>query len=247
MEKMIEIFNSITLPAFLAAPEKDTHPGLILIHEIWGLDEHIKDVTKRFSKEGYVVLAPDLFFGTLIENSVSPDLFAQMGNPKTRDEAQKKMRAALAPMQSPEFAKDMMHKLEMCFNYLEEQEYCNGTIGVLGFCFGGSYSFALAAEQPKVKVAIPFYGQAPSEGQIEKISCPILAFYGEQDENLMKTLPELKEMMKKHRKHFQEVVYPNCGHAFFNDTNPKRYNKEAATDAWPKTLTFLSTNLSFFV
>src|SRR5579864_7408253 len=136
MEKMIEISNSITLPAFLATPEGgNTYPGIILIHEIWGLDDHIKDVTKRYAKEGYVVLAPDFFAGTPIENAVSPDLFAQMSNPATRDEAQKKMRAALAPMQSPDFAKDMIHKLQMCFSNLEKQQQCNGKIGVLGFCF----------------------------------------------------------------------------------------------------------------
>jgi carboxymethylenebutenolidase len=243
MEEMIEISNSIKLPAFLASAENGNHPGLILIHEIWGLDDHMKDVTKRFAKEGYIALAPDLFAGTPIENAVSPSLFAEMGDPAKRDEAQKKMRAALAPMQSPEFAKDMMHKLEMCFSYLRKLKSCNGTIGVLGFCFGGSYSFALASEQPGIKAAVPFYGQAPSEEQIEKISCPVLAFYGEQDTNLIDHLEELKDSMKKYGKDFQSVVYPNAGHAFFNDTNPNRYNKEAATDAWKKSLEFLSKNL----
>jgi len=244
MEKMVKVLNVTVLPAFLATPDgKDKHPGIILIHEIWGLDDHIKDVTKRYAKERYVVLAPDLFAGTPIENAVSPNLFAEMGDPAKRDEAQKKMRAALAPMQSPEFAKEMIHKLQKCFTYLEKQENCNGSIGVLGFCFGGSYSFALAAVEPKIKVAVPFYGQAPTEEKTEKISCPVLAFYGEQDENLISTLPELKDMMKKYNKDFEAIVYPNCGHAFFNDTNPNRYNKEAATDAWKRTLTFLSENL----
>jgi len=244
MEKMVEISNSITLPAFLASPEgKDTYPGIILIHEIWGLDDHIKDVTKRYAKEGYVVLAPDLFAGTPIENAVSPSLFAEMGDPAKRDEAQKKMRAALAPMQSPEFAKDMIHKLQMCFSYFEKQEKCNGAIGVLGFCFGGSYSFALATTQPKLKAAVSFYGQAPEADKIEAINCPVLAFYGEQDTNLIDHLDELKNNMKKYKKEFESVVYPNTGHAFFNDSNRNRYNKEASDDAWKKSLAFLSKNL----
>jgi carboxymethylenebutenolidase len=245
MEKMIEISNSIKLPAFLSTPdiEEKTYPGIILIHEIWGLDDHIKDVTKRFARQGYAVLAPDLFAGTPVENAVSPDLFAQMHDPAKRDEAQKKMRAALAPMQSPEFAKDMLHKLQMCFSYMEKQKNCNGNIGVLGFCFGGSYSFALAAAQPKIKAAIPFYGQGPSVDKIEKINCPVLAFYGEQDANLIDHLEELKAEMKKYKKDFTSVVYPDTGHAFFNDTNPNRYNNEAAQDAWKKSLAFLSKNL----
>jgi carboxymethylenebutenolidase len=240
---MIEISNSITLPAFIASPGKSKHPGIILIHEIWGLDDHIKDVTDRFSEEGYIVLAPDLFAGTPIENAVSPSLFAEMHDPVKRDEAQKKMRAALAPMQSPDFAKDMIHKLQMCFSYLEKQEECNGKIAVLGFCFGGSYSFALAAAQPKIKAAVPFYGQPLNSEKMDAVTCPILAFYGEEDTNLISTLPDLKKEMKKHGKDFEAIVYPNTGHAFFNDTNPNRYNKEAATDAWKKTLAFLSKNL----
>lgn len=244
MQKIIEISNSIILPAFIAAPDEDNkYPGIILIHEIWGLDNHIKEVTKRFSNQGYIVLAPDLFAGTPIENAVSSDLFAEMGNPATRDEAQKKMRAALAPMQSPEFAEDMMHKLQMSFSYLEKQSNCNGSIGVLGFCFGGTYSFALAAAEPKIKAAVPFYGQPLDIEKSEKVTCPILAFYGDQDEHLIQTLPVLKKGMKKYKKDFEAIVYPNAGHAFFNDTNPNRYNKEAATDAWVKTLTFLKKNL----
>lgn len=245
MEKMIEISNSISLPAFLSVPDEDkSYPGIILIHEIWGLDNHIKDVTNRYAKEGkYAVLAPDLFAGTPIENAVSPDLFVQMHDPAKRDEAQKKMRAALAPMQSPEFAKDMVHKLQMCFSFLEKQTFCNGNIGVLGFCFGGSYSFAMAAAQQKIKAAVPFYGQAPSEDKIEKINCPVLAFYGEQDTNLVDHLEELKSTMKKYKKDFTSYVYPDTGHAFFNDSNSNRYNKKAADDAWEKSLAFLSKNL----
>jgi carboxymethylenebutenolidase len=245
MEKMVEISNSLTLPAFLSVPDKEKiYPGIILIHEIWGLDDHIKAVTNRYASEaGYAVLAPDLFAGTPVENAVSPDLFAQMHDPAKRDEAQKKMRAALAPMQSPEFAKDMLNKLEMCVSYLEKQKFCNSKIGVLGFCFGGSYSFALAAAQPKIKAAVPFYGQAPSEDKIEKINCPILAFYGEEDTNLVDNLESLKAQMKKYKKDFISIVYPDAGHAFFNDTNPRRYNNEAAQDAWKKSIAFLSENL----
>lgn len=244
MEKMIEISNGITLPGFLATPEKEgKYPGIILIFEIWGLTDHMKDVARRLANEGYVVLLPDLFANTKLENAVTPDLFAEMRDPTKRDEAQKKMRAVLAPMHSPEFATDMMHKLELSYSYLKKNEACNGTIGTVGFCFGGTYSFALSAVEPEIKASVPFYGQPPTEEQIEKITCPTLAFYGEQDENLISTLPKLEDEMKRHNKGFDSVIYPNTGHAFFNDTNKSRYNKEAATDAWKRTLTFLSENL----
>jgi len=116
----------------------------------------------------------------------------------------------------------------------------NGNVGVLGFCFGGTYAFALAASDKRVKATVPFYGHAPEPlDKVDKISCPILAFYGEQDTNLVDPLPELKDAMKKYDKNFDAVVYPNCGHAFFNDTNPGRYNKEAAQDSWKNLLHFL--------
>jgi carboxymethylenebutenolidase len=115
---------------------------------------------------------------------------------------------------------------------------------VVGFCFGGTYSFHLAAHDPRVKVAVPFYGQPPTEAEIPNIACPVLAFYGDQDANLMQTLPALKENMQKNGKPFEAIVYPGVGHAFFNDTNTRAYNREAAQDAWGKTLAFLKANLA---
>ena len=249
MEQMITIkepVSSVTFPGFLIAPTGNaTYPALILIHEIWGLNDHIKDVAKRYAKEGYLVFAPDLFAGTPIENCVSPELFAEMRDPAKRDEAQKKMRKALAPMQSPEFAKDMIQKLQACFAYLEEHKNSTKKIGVLGFCFGGTYCYTLATEQPNLQAAVPFYGHAPEPlEKLKTISCPVLAFYGEQDTGLVSALPELKEAMKTYHIDFEAVVYSNCGHAFFNDTNKHMYNKAAATDSWKKSIAFLAQNLT---
>jgi carboxymethylenebutenolidase len=116
-------------------------------------------------------------------------------------------------------------------------------VAVCGFCFGGSYSYSLAISESRLKAAVPFYGHASTEiSELQKINCPVLAFYGEKDENLMSTLPELKENMKAAGVNYEAVVYPNCGHAFFNDTNKFAYNQEAATDAWQRTLRFLAAN-----
>ena len=75
------------------------------------------------------------------------------------------------------------------------------------------------------------------------INCPVLAFYGDQDAGLMQSLPQLKADMEQHHKQFQAVVYPNTGHAFFNDTNPRTYNPQAAQNAWEKCLSSLKENI----
>jgi carboxymethylenebutenolidase len=117
-------------------------------------------------------------------------------------------------------------------------------VGVTGFCFGGSYTFHLAAHDTRIKAAVPFYGQPPAPDEIPQITCPILAFYGDQDANLMQSLPQLKEDMARDNKQFEAVVYPGAGHAFFNDTNAYMYNPGFAKDAWEKTLAFLHKHLA---
>ena len=230
--------------AYLALPD-DVGPCLILIHEVWGLNAHIRDVADRFAAEGYVVLAPDLLSKTGIPDKVSPELMRRADDPATRDEAQKEMRAAMAPMQSPEFAAETLETLKGCYEFLRQHEATTGIVAVIGFCFGGTYAFALAAEEPDLACAIPFYGH--SEGIMEKLDqilAPILAFYGEQDTALVSTLPDLEEAMAEHDVEFSYVAYEGTGHAFFNDTNPSTYNEAAAKDSWNKSLAFLSEHTS---
>ncbi len=245
MKKDVKIpFEKSPVSAYCAIPDSlGKQPALIVIHEIWGINAHIKDIVNRIQAQGFIALAPDLLSETGITEKISPKLLQEMHNPATKDEAQKKMREALAPMQMPEFAEKTRAKLQACFSYLKNEEHCNGNIGVIGFCFGGTYCFALASAQPQLKAAVPFYGHAPEPEKIKSIHCPILAFYGEKDTNLVDHLPELTEEMAAYHKQFESVVYPDCGHAFFNDTNPNMYNKEAADDAWERTLAFLKDNL----
>jgi len=102
----------------------------------------------------------------------------------------------------------------------------------------------LAVHEPKLKVSIPFYGHADfSVDELRNITCPVLAFYGANDEALISSLPELKTKMADAGANFTSQVYEGCGHAFFNDTNKFTYNLDAATDAWNKTLSLLETSL----
>jgi carboxymethylenebutenolidase len=241
MKKSLTINNASAYHSYPDDGKK--HPGLVLIEEIWGVNDHIKSVVDRFAAEGYSVLSPELLPPGLLA-ILTPQLRLDLFDPEKRNEAQPKLRAAMEPIRQPEYAKNAVATLKACVDYLLADEHVNGNIGVLGFCFGGTYSFQLAAHDARIKAAIPFYGQPPAEEEILNISGPVLAFYGDQDTNLMQSLSMLKDNMKKHKKAFEAVVYPGVGHAFFNDTNPHAYNREAATDAWKKVLTFLGATLA---
>jgi carboxymethylenebutenolidase len=245
MNMIIDIPFRNQFSAYIAAPEDgEKHPGLILIHEVWGLNEHIKDVANRLAEEGYNVLAPDLISQTGINEKIDKSIMKDIMNPEKRDEAQKKLRAAMAPIQSPEFAKITIDKMKACVDYLLANEKISDKVAVLGFCFGGTYSYALATSDKRIKAVVPFYGHAPEPlDKIKDISCPILAFYGEKDKALVDRLPELEKKMQEYHKNFEYHVYPNTGHAFFNNTNPTTYNKEAAEDSWKRTLDFLNKYL----
>ena len=206
------------------------------------MNEHIRAVADRFAAEGYSVLSPELLPEGLLA-ILTPQLQQDLFDPEKRNEVQPKLRAAMQPTMQPEYATGTLATLTACVDYLLADKHVNGEVGVLGFCFGGTYAFHLAAHDPRIKLAVPFYGQPPTEAEIPNIMCPMLAFYGDQDANLMQSLPAFKENMAKAGKSFETVVYPGAGHAFFNDTNPRAYNREAADDAWKKALAFLKENL----
>jgi carboxymethylenebutenolidase len=234
--------NGFRINAYLAEPQGIVKGCLIVIHEVWGLNDHTKDIADRFAKKGYVSLAPELLeLEGLTKNDITElqaALFSK--DPAERDKAQPKLRAILAPTQSPDFAKNTMSKLKECFEYLYK---INQNVSVVGFCFGGSYSFSLAANEPRLKSSIPFYGHCDlSVDELKKVKCPIMAFYGENDHRLTVDLDDLESRMSQAGVDFKKYVYPNCAHAFFNDSNPLTYNEPASKDAFNKALEFLAKN-----
>jgi carboxymethylenebutenolidase len=218
--------------------------GLIVIHEVWGLDNHIRDVAERFAREGYLVLAPDLLGGTGMDVEAASKLKLDLFDPERRSATQPKLRELMTPINAPEFGVKTVNKLQECFNYLYSIDDVNKKVAVAGFCFGGSYSFSMTVNEPRLKAAAPFYGHTEfSVDELKKINCPILAFYGQNDQGLIANLPSVKQKMREAKVDFNSVVYPACGHAFFNDTNKFTYNKQAAEDSWSKVLDFLGSNL----
>ena len=136
-----------------------------------------------------------------------------------------------------------MPALRAVVDLLVDQPEVDGSVGVVGFCFGGTYSFALALAEPRLRAAVAFYGDFPETGDPATIGCPVLAFYGEDDHGITDGVPELEQRMEQAGVDFTARVYHGVGHAFFNDTSPSRYNAEVAADAWERTLAFLGRHL----
>ncbi len=214
------------LSGFLCRPKHTgRYPGLILIQEWWGLNDHIKGVAQRLAKEHFAVLAPDLY--------------SRLGHVVTQNGAEAaKLSGALDPGKT---VADLMGGLR----YLKTlPEVDPAKIGVIGFCIGGSFTLQLACRTGEIRCAVPFYGEIPTNEEIEKLSAPILYIYGEEDGWIRKEeVQRLKEALKKFKKPGEVKTYAGAPHAFFNDSRREVYNPKAAKDAWKRTLAFLEKYL----
>jgi len=199
-------------------------PAVVVIHENRGLNEHTRDVARRFAAAGFVALAPDLLSRKGGTGAMeSPD----------------KAREAITSLP----AEDTMADLKACLRFLDSHAKVNkGQLGSVGFCWGGARSFLLAAESPVLRAAVVFYGSAPEAEKIAQIRCPVLGLYGETDERITSKVPTVAEQMEKAGKSFTHKIYAGAGHAFFNDTG-ERYDAAAARDSWTRALKFLRGNL----
>ena len=244
MHETIEIKAKSPIKAYISWPNEKAKGALIVIHEVWGLVDHVKIVADRLAAEGYIALVPDLLGDADVQLESLRHLQWPLFDPQRRSQAQPEMRRLTAPLHNPEFGQQTIDRLRACFNYLYDLPQSDQKVAVIGFCFGGTYSFSLAVAEPRLKLALPFYGHADqTAAELKHIRCPVFAFYGERDETLISQLADLKERMHTAGVDFTAKVYPDCGHAFFNDTNPYSYNAKAAADAWQRVLRLLADTL----
>lgn len=217
--------NNVNLSGYLSTPQdKGKFPAVLVIHENRGLNDHTRDVARRFAAEGFAALAPDILSRKGGTGSMeSPDKARDAISTITPEDAIADLKAGLAYLNKHEKAK-------------------SGKLGSVGFCWGGARSFLLAAESDLLGAAVVFYGSSPAPEKLLQVRCPVLGLYGETDERITSRVPETAEAMKKAGKRFDYKIYSGAGHAFFNDTG-ERYNKEAAKDAWERALSFLKENL----
>ncbi len=213
-----------------------TYPGVVVVQEAFGLNAHIKDVAARIAREGYVTLAPDLYYrekDAVVGYDNLPEAIRLMMG-LSDDTIVKDMGAAIS--------------------YLQQQPGVRvNRIGVTGFCMGGRVSFLTACLNPAVKAAVPFYGggigsatppaKAPLD-HAEKLTGPVLLFYGEKDGFIpLDEVERIKKRLAELKKSAEIIVYPGADHGFFCNERAS-YHAESAKDAWARLLTFFEKHLS---
>lgn len=212
------------IKAFLARPEKKTkYPAVIVIHENRGLQPHIRDVAQRMAKEGFLALAPDALspLGGTPENDVD------------------KAREMIGQLNADETVKNMVAAVK----YLESHPQSNGNVGCTGFCWGGAMTNQVAVNAPSLKAAVPYYGRTPAVEDVTRIKAPILAHYAGDDPGINSGIPAFEEALKKAGHDYKIFMYEGAKHAFNNDSNPERYNEQAAKLAWERTVSFFKEKL----
>jgi carboxymethylenebutenolidase len=256
----IKCSDGVDLKAYLAQPqEKGKYPGLIVIHEIWGLNDQIKGVARRYAGQGYIVIAPHLFSSKediLKEENIRKAMIPVFSVPREKRSNPTSLKSIMDNMSNDDkdvvrllyleresLEKNIISEAKDCYNYFSAlQSINNEKMGVTGFCFGGGLALYLSTLLP-FTASVIFYGANPkSIESISKINGPVFAIYAGEDTMLGAGIPSLVEAMFKYKKTFAMKLYEGVQHAFFNETSSV-YNKVAAEDAWLMALNFFNTYL----
>jgi carboxymethylenebutenolidase len=227
---------------YFAHPDAGPSPSLVMIHDVWGLSAHARDLACRFAREGFGVLALDLYRAKGEYEITNPGEW---------------MRS----LSDPEALRDVQAGID--FLALARPTRARRT-GVVGFCMGGMYALLAACQCRGLSAAVPFYGllshqhgilHAP-EGLDRRLKpveplaaapdlhCPLLALFGDQDEFIpLADIEQLRQRLAEADAAAEVVVYPGAGHAFMNDTRPAAFRPEIAKQAWARSIAFLKGTL----
>ena len=214
------------IAGYLASPKDSDRPlpGIIVIHEWWGLNDNIKAMTRKIAEQGYTALAVDMYGGETAQTpEKARELVTEARNNRDR----------------------LQENLILAYEYLELETNAP-TIASIGWCFGGSLSLRTALLFPKtLDAAVIYYGgELETEPEVLKpLEIPILGIFGELDKRPSpETVKEFETALQSLNKEVDVYIYPNADHAFANPSG-ERYNPEAAADAWEKTREFFSEYL----
>lgn len=214
--------------AYLAIPHTRKGPGIVLIQEIFGVNEHIRSVVEQYAADGYLVIAPDLFWrsGARIELSY--------------DEAGWKRAVEL--MNATDVAK-AQDDVRLAIEALKDQPGLDGGIASIGYCFGGMLSYNTAANG-LVDVAVAYYGGGIQNqlDRADEIDVPLLMHFGEEDSHISLDAVEKIAERFENNDNVEIVVYPEAQHGF-NCSHRDSYNQRAAAEAHGNTLIFLGQEL----
>jgi len=211
------------MKGLLCYPHNNTEAlgAVVVVHENRGLNPHIADVARRAALAGFLVLAPD---------ALSP----LGGYPGNDDEGRE--------MQSKRGREEMLEDFIAAATFLGEHPMSNGKVGVVGFCFGGWIANMMAARLPQLVAAVPFYGGQAPVADVPNIKAKLQLHFAELDTRVNEGWPAYEEALQQNGKQFSVFFYPKANHGFHNDSTP-RYDKEAATLAWTRTINFFKETL----
>lgn len=217
--------KGVAMKGYLVRPKAATGPlgSVIVIHENRGLNDHIRDVTRRMALEGFNALAVDF---------LSP----LGGTPADEDQARQ--------MFSTLDAADTAANAEAARTYLAGIDGANGKVGAVGFCWGGGTVNNFAVHSPGLNAGVAYYGAQPKAEDVPAIKAPLMLHYGGLDERINVGIAAYREALEKNGKTFEIFVYEGVNHAFNNDTSTARYDKAAADLAWNRTVAFFRKYLA---
>jgi carboxymethylenebutenolidase len=214
--------ESRQLEGYLARPEGGgPFPGIVIIHEAYGLNENIKDITRRFADQGYVALAVDLFAG----RNRAICMFRFMGN------------LLLNSLQNT-----TIEDLKASLTFLSEQPGVdNARLGAVGYCMGGSFAIAWACTDDRLKAIAPYYAMNPRPLEAVARLCPVVGSYPDNDFTT-KQGQKLDVELERYQIPHDIKIYTGTKHSFFNDTS-RNYNEAAAQDSWERVMAFFKEHL----
>ncbi|UYZ57388.1 dienelactone hydrolase family protein [Hymenobacter latericus] len=212
-----------TMKGYLVRPKgKKKRGAVVVIHENRGLTPHIKDVTRRVAKAGYLALGVDA-------------LSAFGGTPTDED----KGRELIGKLDAQQNLSNYLRGLE----YLRSRPDSNGRTGCVGFCWGGAMANQLAANDSKLNAAVAYYGRQPDTAAAANIKAHLMMHYAGQDERVNAGMATWEQALKAAGVQYEQFVYEGAQHAFNNDSSPARYNEAAAKLAWERTLLLFKEQL----
>jgi len=230
-----------TIEGYLAQPNQaGRYPGIIVIHEAFGLVEHIRDIARRFANIGY--------------NALAPDLYSRKGGPSDPNDIN-----TVFPVMFGKSDAEAVQDLEAAADHLNELPGATGKIGVIGFCSGGRQTLLFACSSDKPNAAVDCWGgfihratpdaettperPTPILNMLDRLHCPLFAVFGEEDQNpTVAQSAELRRLAQRAGKDVAIKVYKNAGHAFLADYRPS-YREGPAAELWKDALAFLDKHL----
>ncbi|TFZ53824.1 dienelactone hydrolase family protein [Serratia proteamaculans] len=222
------------LPAYIAKPADSSgpFPVVLVVQEIFGVHEHIQDVCRRLAKQGYLAIAPELYF--------------RQGDARDYTDISELFQKLVLKVPDRQVLADLDHAAHWATRHGGDA----GKLAITGFCWGGRISWLYAAHNPQLKAAVAWYGKLVGEKTLNspkqpidvatQLSAPVLGLYGGQDTSIPQdTVESMRQALRAANADAEILVYPDAGHAFYADYRPS-YDAEAAADGWQRMLTWFA-------